>query len=820
VNWRNYDDVLAQMKGWGLLVDTIGSDDVGKRRRVRVEGDKERRGWYMLHELELRTGGTALVGTFGVWRGNDPGTQKVELRKIEVSDEQREALAMRIKADQAREKARRQAEGERASRAAADMWGRLDTQGECEYLQRKGVQAYGVRFSKRGAMAIAMMDTSGVVHGLQLIYPKGHERAKRLGRDKDFWPAGLQKQGHFAMIGAPTAHGVLLIGEGYATCATLHEATGLPVAVAFDAGNLLHVAKALAKRYSGTKLLLCADDDHVGKCRACGAYTPVAEPTCQACGQEHHARNAGREGAKAAALAVGGEVLLPHFPWERPTDAKGDTDFNDLACGAFSVGQIGTALVRDQVETHLSAIGWTDKAKGGAKPRASAPPQVGGEGGADDDLGLITDLAQMEERFAIVYEMGDTVFDGQEHKLVPMVGVRNLCMSRDIHKRWMESPQKRVTRLDEVGFDPSGMDPKVKCNLWNKWPTTPVAGDCSKLLQLGEYLCSNDARGPEIWQWVLKWLAYPVQHPGAKMQTALVIHGPQGTGKNMFMEAHMSLYGEYGRVVGQDALEDKFNDTFSRKLFIIADEVVNRHDLYTLKNKLKDLVTGYEIRINPKNVGAYFERNHLNVVFQSNEAHPMALERDDRRFCVIYTPDKLDEAFYHQVAAEIANGGREAWHDYLLHLDLGDFGPATKPPMTQAKRDLIELGLDSTERFYIEWIEGRLGLPVTPARTEDVYKYYRHDCQTNGVAKPAQMSTMVGALSKRPGVRKARERHWKNHSRTVDAQSMVLYPPGAETNLSREELSDALANFAVAVEKLVNPKRGLGGGHAGDDEGF
>jgi hypothetical protein len=140
--------------------------------------------------------------------------------------------------------------------------------------------------------------------------------------------------------------------------------------------------------------------------------------------------------------------------------------------------------------------------------------------------------------------------------------------------------------------------------------------------------------------------------------------------------------------------------------------------------------------------------------------------------------------------------------------------------MTQAKRDLIELGLDSTERFWIEWIEGRLGLPVGPVRTEDLYKAYRHDCQTSGVAKPAQLATMVGALSKRPGARKARERHWKNHSRTVDAQSMVLYPPGAETNLSREELSDALANFGVAVDKLVNPKRGLGGGHAGDDEGF
>ena len=41
-------------------------------------------------------------------------------------------------------------------------------------------------------------------------------------------------------------------------------------------------------------------------------------------------------------------------------------------------------------------------------------------------------------------------------------------------------------------------------------------------------------------RWVLKWLAYPIQHPGAKMRTALVLHGPQGTGKNMFFEAIMA----------------------------------------------------------------------------------------------------------------------------------------------------------------------------------------------------------------------------------------------------------------------------------------
>ena len=63
----------------------------------------------------------------------------------------------------------------------------------------------------------------------------------------------------FHLIGAP--QGILLIAEGYATAASLHLATGLPVAVAFTAGNIAPVAAELHKRYPRSRLLICADDD-------------------------------------------------------------------------------------------------------------------------------------------------------------------------------------------------------------------------------------------------------------------------------------------------------------------------------------------------------------------------------------------------------------------------------------------------------------------------------------------------------------------------------------------------------------------------------
>lgn len=86
----NYEDVLGQLTGAGLLVDSL---DVGRMRRCKVDGgDSEKRGWYHLHEIRLPTGDDLIVGSYGVWRGAENHATKVELRKSELSNEQRESL--------------------------------------------------------------------------------------------------------------------------------------------------------------------------------------------------------------------------------------------------------------------------------------------------------------------------------------------------------------------------------------------------------------------------------------------------------------------------------------------------------------------------------------------------------------------------------------------------------------------------------------------------------------------------------------------------------------------------------------------------------
>lgn len=713
MTWSNFDDVMAQMTGAGLLVDQIRVDDFG---RCRVEGaDHEKRGWYRLHEIVGRSGELLLVGSFGVFQGNSPNAIKIELPRRKdgspLSDDQRAALRKRIADDRRAAQTERDRQAGRAAARAQRMWQRLAGVGASEYLEKKGVGNHDCKFTPGGALVVPMRDQHERIAGLQFILPPGHKRRATLGRDKTYWPAGLSKQGAHFVLGVPQPGGVILIAEGYATAASLFEATSIPTVVAFDAGNLRPVAEIIAARHARSRILVCADDDYLSD------------------------GNPGVTAAAAAALAVGGSHLAPVFCVDRA--GRKLTDFNDLQALE------GRHAVRIQVETQLRHLGWAS-----AAPIAPAQAQQGGGGSAPDSIAKIDDPAELFERFALVYELPDAAYDRSEHALVPLASVRNLCAGRHPFRTWMDSRDAAVVRKREVGFDPAGTDPAVRCNLWAGWPTVPREGECSTLLDLLHHLCSGEKNADELYAWALKWLAYPIQHPGAKMHSALVFHGPQGTGKSMFFEAYMGIFGEYGRIVDQAAIEDKFNDWASRKLFLIADEVVARLELYHTKNKLKSLITGSEIRINPKNMGAYTEANHCNFVFLSNETQPLVLERDDRRYAVIRTPHKLDERFYKALGMEIADGGAAALHHHLLQLDLGDFAPWTPPPMTEAKRDLIDVSLDSCARFAAEVTEpgGSLQTLRMPSDATQVQRAYELFARSLGQMKYAARPQVTAAL--------------------------------------------------------------------------
>jgi putative DNA primase/helicase len=738
MSYANYDDVAAQLAAAGLIIDKTLTFDA-RIQRWKVDGeDRERRGWTKLREWQSKAGNTYIVGCFGVWHGNDDGYTKLELSKddaIVLTAEDKSAIKAAHKEAERKLALVRKAETKKAAQWAGAVWNKCAPCEWHDYLTLKQIKPHGLRIlpedlgemnlagiddsnffrikSAAGALVVPMHDAKGTIQGLQFIYAKGHPRRAKIERDKEFWPSGMAMGGTFGLIGPVRRDGIVLIAEGYATAASLAEATGQTCAYAFSANNLVKAGKELTKAYPMLRVLFCADDD----------YLTDGNPGCSA-------------SASACAEIERSAWIKPIFQIDvNGADIRAGkklTDFNDLLV------MTGLPLtLAEQINAKLDELKWRD-----AQPRAGVQPQGGGE----DRLALksMLTLDEAVERFALVFGGKGTMFDYQEHILVPKADVLDILPEHG----WRDLRSiKRVVRIDEVGFDPGCADKRILCNLWGGWPTVPKKGHCGVLIELLEYLCAEEEHRHDVFTWVLKWIAYPIQHPGAKMRTALVFHGPQGTGKNLFFEAVMAIYGEYGRIVDQAAIEDKFNDWASRKLLMIADEVVARQELYHVKNKLKSFVTGEWIRINPKNVAAHDERNHVNLVFLSNESQPLVLEKDDRRYTVIHTPEKLAAEFYQEVRDELNAGGIAALHHYLLNLDLGDFDEHTKPPMTKAKEDLIEVSLDSVQRFLQEWQRGEIdGAPFIPCLGSHLFTTYRKWCDHCGERSPRSLPQFIGTI--------------------------------------------------------------------------
>jgi len=168
-------------------------------------------------------------------------------------------------------------------------WEKASDVSEHSYLKKKGIQSYGLR--QAGSLLIIPISIDGQLTSFQTIAPDGY---------KKFETGGAIKGGHH-IIGDTNCHNII-IGEGYATMATLHEATKYCSIVAFNAGNLKAVSENIHKRFPDKNIIIAADDD------------------------KWLSENVGLIKATEAAKSIHAFLIKPEF---ESLDSK-PTDFNDL----------------------------------------------------------------------------------------------------------------------------------------------------------------------------------------------------------------------------------------------------------------------------------------------------------------------------------------------------------------------------------------------------------------------------------------------------------------------------------------------------------
>ena len=334
-----YEHILAftdHLEKNGLIVKgEIIADGEWHHCHVRDDKPNEKNGSYLLHLDGVPNG----IGW--IWKG---GGQKFPWKapsgSRRMSSAEREAMDARTAADKARRADEQAAIYAHSAARANGVW---DASGEAPashaYLKKKLIEAHGARIGDwvvesppdpetgevretiiKGALIVPIKNGKKEIVSLQAIFP---DYRNPLGRGKDFLRGG-QKTGCFFPIGSrpkdPGEELIITFCEGFATGASIHEATGRLVIVCFDCGNLDPVVNFFRERFPDTEFVIAADNDR---------WTP---------------KNPGATKAFLAARKYDCMLAAPEFA---KLDGK-PTDFNDLRVLE------GIHVVREQIESVIA----------------------------------------------------------------------------------------------------------------------------------------------------------------------------------------------------------------------------------------------------------------------------------------------------------------------------------------------------------------------------------------------------------------------------------------------------------------------------------
>ncbi|WP_131795489.1 DUF3987 domain-containing protein [Fluoribacter gormanii] len=271
----------------------------GKIHRFSSNGrPQDNAGWYLLHLDGIAAGcfGDWRTGVNQNWRADigrglsheEEAEHRNRVREMQIKRQEEEIL---IKAE--------------AQAKALSIWKKARPSTDTHaYLVKKGIKTHSAK-QIDGALVLPLRDENSTLHSLQFINENGEKR----------FLVGGRVSGCYFSIGSIQDAKVLCIVEGFSTGATIHEATDYPIAVAFNAGNLLAVATVMREKFPELTLILCADDD----------FKVDSNP--------------GLSRATEAARHINGLLAVPKFDTNRPDDK---TDFNDMAemYGNESVRQV------------------------------------------------------------------------------------------------------------------------------------------------------------------------------------------------------------------------------------------------------------------------------------------------------------------------------------------------------------------------------------------------------------------------------------------------------------------------------------------------
>lgn len=295
---------LEEMLSKGLQPGTITADGNYHRFDIR-KGDKA--GYY-----SVNTNG---FGIFGNWKTSEQFKFRAGVSQ-EMTEQERLEAAAKYKAEIRKRKEDKENAEARSATEANKIWEAASAAPENHwYLVKKKIQTHDFRVDATGTLLFPIYDNKKIVN------------LQRVLKDGKRFVFSAKKRGCYGKIDGE--RDVIFIAEGFATAASINEATGKLVIVALDAGNLGIVAREIREKFGvSQKIIIAGDDDQ---------WTEIK-------GSPH---NTGRIEAEKAAQEIYADVKFTSFPVD---DELRRSDWNDFAF------ELGLEATRDELLPEQAVI--------------------------------------------------------------------------------------------------------------------------------------------------------------------------------------------------------------------------------------------------------------------------------------------------------------------------------------------------------------------------------------------------------------------------------------------------------------------------------
>lgn len=250
-------------------------------------------------------------------------------------------------------------------------------------------------------------------------------------------------------------------------------------------------------------------------------------------------------------------------------------------------------------------------------------------------------------------------------------------------------------------------------NRWRDARPTYAAGDITPWLAHCEVLVP-DAREREH---LFNIMAFKVQHPEIKINHAVLHGGDQGCGKDtMWAPMIWAVCGDSLRnrgLLDSDTMNSQFGYALESEILILNElREPDARERRALANKLKPVIAAPPemLSINRKGLHPYDMANRLFVLAFSNDAVPISLDSQDRRWFAIWShAPRMSPDAARAIWDWYRAGGFAAIGAWFASRDVSAFNPSAAPAMTEFKLNLVEQGMSTAESYLVELMRNRLG---------------------------------------------------------------------------------------------------------------